>query len=290
MRQKVICSISSGETSGMMAYLLKQQYSKTYDIKYVFMNTSREKNRSLDFLNELDTRFNLGVIWLEAIVDPIKGNGIRVKITSYREAKRDGSVFQALIAKSGIPSTKSPHCTRDLKTRTCLAYMKSIGWENALIAIGYRFDESTRIKLKNIEEHNHWYPLYNYKITKPMVKAFYAEKGFSLGLPEWAGNCKGCFKKSLRKLLTWILMEPEEINWIIEMELYYPIGPASGEPVFFFREKRSIWDLIEMSKEDFELWVEPIYDGSEKFDFELDIQEDCSESCEAFSDYDYSDI
>lgn len=253
------------------------------------MNTSREKNRSLDFLHELDERFNLGVVWLEAVINPIKGIGVKHKITNYYTAKRDGSVFKALIAKAGIPSVKSPHCTRDLKTRTCLSYMREIGWEEAKIAIGYRFDEPTRVKIKNIEEHNHWYPLYEMGVTKSKVKSFYATLNFTLGLLEWQGNCKGCFKKSLRKLLTWILMEPEEIEWIIEMELLYPLGVSSNEPVFFFREKRSILDLIEMSKEDFELWIEPVYNNDDNFDFELDSQEDCSESCEAFSNYDYAD-
>lgn len=287
----VIASISGGETSGMMAFLLKQQYSHTYDIKYVFMNTSREDERTLVFLDNLDRHFGLGVVWLEAVINPEKGKGIRHKITSFKDAKRNGELFEEHIAKYGLPSVKSPHCTRDLKRRTCESYMREINAKDAIIAIGYRYDEPKRVNLVNAAKANRWYPLYNHKVIKEQVKAFYSVLPFKLGLLEWQGNCKMCFKKSLRKLLTQLLLDPDSIIWIIDMELKYPINPSSNEEVLMFRGAKSIFDLIEMSKEPFALWEEPVYSNDNHFDFDLDEQESCAESCEAFLvDDDNSDL
>lgn len=291
MKEIVIASISGGETSGMMAYILKQQYSYQYDIRYVFMNTSREDERTLIFLDKLDKYFNLNIVWLEAVINPIKGKGIKHSITNFKNAKRDGELFEQQISKQGLPSIKYPNCTRDLKSYTCKSYMREIGAENATIAIGYRFDEPKRVNLIKAEKAKQWYPLYNLKITKQDVKSFYKTLPFNLGLLEWEGNCKMCFKKSIRKLLTQLIADPASIKWIIDMELKYPTHPITGQRINMFRGSRSIFDLIEMAKEPFEMWEEPVYENTNFFDIELDEQESCSESCEAFPlDNDNSDL
>lgn len=54
-------------------------------------------------------------------------------------------------------------------------------------------------------------------------------------------------------------------------------------PVRFFRSGESIDDLVEESKNPFELAIDQSLktEGAE-YDFELDEQEDCAESCEPF--------
>jgi len=50
----IICSISGGRSSGLMAYLLENcpLYSK-YEKVYVFMNTGREDLKTIQFLRDI---------------------------------------------------------------------------------------------------------------------------------------------------------------------------------------------------------------------------------------------
>lgn len=97
---------------------------------------------------------------------------------------------------------------------------------------------------------------------------------------EFEGNCKMCFKKSKRKLLTQILEHPEYVDWIIEQK--YPINKNTGAQNRFFRGQESILDLLAESKLPFKKCIEPIYNNHPDFDIELDEQESCNESCEPF--------
>lgn len=125
--KNIIASISAGESSGMLAYILRQQQNKgLVNVKYVFMNTGQEDERTLIFADQLDKHFGLNLVWLEAVVDPRKNKGIGHKIVSFETACRDGSVFEAHIAKYGLPSSKAPHCTRDLKGGCCLSWIKTL--------------------------------------------------------------------------------------------------------------------------------------------------------------------
>lgn len=282
MKQKLLACISGGETSGMMGYLLKQQYSHTYEIIYTFQNTGQEDERTLIFVDKIDKYFGLNIVWLEAVVNPDKRKGITHKIVNFETACRDGSVFESHIAKYGIPSASSPHCTRDLKAACTKHFCKTIGWKNYIKALGFRYDEPKRVNLIKAEKAKQWYPLYQHRIIKEHVKAFWAKQPFQLGLLEFEGNCKMCFKKSKRKLLTQILEHPEYVDWIIEMESKYPINKNTGAQNRFFRGNESIFDLLAESKLPFKKWVEPVYNNHPDFDIELDEQDSCAESCEPF--------
>lgn len=281
-KPKLLACISGGETSGLMAYILNKRYGHLYDIVFTFQNTTREDNRTLDFVNNISINWGINIVWLEAVINPEKGKGITHRVVNYDTAKRDGSVFEAHIAKYGIPSSKSPHCTRDLKSNCAKDYARSIGWDKYIKAIGFRYDEPKRVNLVKAELSGQWYPLYDLKITKEDVNRFWSNQSFRLGIKEFEGNCRLCFKKSKRKLLTQILEDPEAVKWVIDMELKYPYNVNTGEDVYFFRGGESIFDLIEEAKMPFDKWAAPVNNQSSIFDIELDEQENCAESCEAF--------
>ena len=134
-------------------------------------------------------------------------------------------------------------------------------------------------------------PLAEMGIKKEDVNLFWSRQPFDLELPDYDGNCKICFKKAKRKILTQIKRSPEDVPWIKDMEVKYenvkPEGAVGNEPTRFFREGESIDDLIEESKLPFEEAVDKsrIIQGAREisaFDIELDKEEECANSCEPF--------
>jgi len=77
------------------------------------------------------------------------------------------------------------------------------------------------------------------------------------------------------------------IPFFVDEPQYEQVKPAKLKsdktPVRFFRMNESINDLIEESKIPFNKAIDQslITDGAD-YDFELDEQEDCAESCEPF--------
>lgn len=290
----ILCSVSAGRSSSMMAVLLKKIYGKTHKIVYVFANTSRERNESLDFMYKVDQHFNLGAVWIEAITHHGKRKSNTHKVIDYHTAKRDGSVYEDMIKKYGIPNKAFPHCTRELKTNPIKSYAKTVigrYGKDYHTAIGYRHDErAKRIKEHKIEQEKHYYPLADWGITKADVALFWSQQPFDLEIADYQGNCRMCFKKSKRKILTQIEENPED-TFIDEMEAKYEqIKPKKKQhdktPVRFFREGDSIKELREEAKLPFEKAVDKSRNtegATFHFDADMDYEdENCGSSCEAF--------
>src|SRR5690606_18200413 len=67
------------------------------------------------------------------------------------------------------------------------------------------------------------YPLIDlFPSDKQDVLNFWALQKFDLGLEEWDGNCKGCFKKSFKKIFKQLDSDPTVLDFHIEMEEKYP--------------------------------------------------------------------
>lgn len=297
MKEKIILSSSGGATSAKMTkdYIDENKlkpvgvFGNSGKPKYykhvndnieaiaVFCNTTREDDRTLDFVNNLDLHFKIHHVWLEAFVLHGERKSTTYKITNYKNAKRDGSIFEEVIKKYGIPNTKFLHCTRELKMNPIKSFMKDIGFENAFTAIGYRYDEPKRVNLVKAKEKKQFYPLWEKRQTKKDVSVFWDKQTFKLGLLEFEGNCRLCYKKSKRKLLSQIITDGNSVHWIKKMEKIY----SNGGEHLFFRDNESINDLIEQSKEEFKMW-QPNENKQIEFNFELDQQESCEESCEPF--------
>ncbi len=277
-----------------MTLLLTTNWAHKYDdILIVFMNTSQENDATLDFIHKCEIEFDLPIVWLEAVVHHGERKANTHKVVDYHTACRDGSVYEEHIKKYGIPNQKFCHCTRGLKLEPFRSYLKSIGWKKGTYhtAIGIRDDESRR-RSKSAEENNIIYPLMDWEPrSKPDVNSFWESQSFRLDLAGYQGNCKWCWKKSFRKLLTLIDDDPSIFDFPARMErdhLYVgpefrkPEGTPDGYHRTFFRGNLSVKDLMQMYKERGEEWMRAendaiVYSGAE---IKLDLDDGCVESCE----------
>lgn len=278
---RLFVSISGGKTSGYMSYLIKKEYDGKIPLQFVFANTGQENEETLKFVHECSTNFDLGVTWIEALVDPRHGKGIRHTIVDYETASRNGEPFEAFIAKSGIPNATYPQCSDRLKALPIESYKKSIGWAGCHHAIGIRDDESRR-KSKQPEKYNLVYPLCDWLPSdKADVNDFWDSQNFSLNLEEHEGNCKTCWKKSDKKLFLLALEHPERFDFMASMEeKYRHVKPNSrnGQDRVFFRQHRGAKDIMSQAQA---FTPEQI---REHIGLHPDSGGSCSESCEAYGD------
>ena len=292
----LLISFSGGRTSAFMTKWILDNWKDKYQIIVVFANTGKEFPETLDFVEKCDKYFGFNLIWVEAITNPEYRKGVRAKIVDYKTASRNGEPFEAMIAKHGMPSVKSPHCTRELKKYAIQAYARSIGWKHYYTAIGIRVDEIDRVS-PDAKKQRFVYPLVSDIPTrKNDINKFWSEQPFDLELKTYEGNCDLCFKKSFRKLMTIVNETPETITWWAEMERKYsdfiPLSrrhnPLMKPPINCFRQNKSILDIVEMAKQPFEVAIDesqyrPEYKQASLFDLcELDISNGCVESCEVF--------
>lgn len=307
--RRLLISFSGGETSAEMGRLILQRMKGLYDeIIIVFSNTSRERNECLDFVDQCDRQLfqPLGhsVIWIEAVQFHGQRKGAGFRQVTYETACRDGSVFEDMIRKYGIPNKKYLHCTRELKLNPITAYAESIGWSKGSYdtAVGIRADEIDRMSV-NAESNRIIYPLIKWGVKKPDVNAAWRNRPFRLVGKGYQSNCTFCHKKTFRKHLTIISETPEVYEFPRRMEALYPhvggefVKAASGEQPLpfegyrrvFFREGRSTDDLFRLFDEQKDIFTpaeddSQIYPEPTLFDPLLDEGGGCGESCEVWAD------
>lgn len=272
----LVCTFSGGRTSSFMGLMLKDlpKY-KDFDKLFVFANTGKEKEETLEFINRCDKEWNLGVVWLEAKVNTEKGVGTSYKVVNYKTASRDGKPFEDMLKKYPIPNSFASNCTRELKLAPINKYIKTLGFNEVVTALGIRYDERHR-KSNTAEEQNIIYPLCDdLKVDSKFIRDWWSRQCFDLKLKDYEGNCDLCFKKSVRKRLTLIKEDPKIADWWLEMENKYGDDKV---PRFDLRTNKSVEDLIKESKQPFRT-IQDLYELSKTqtglFDEDLDIETDC---------------
>lgn len=294
---RLLISFSGGETSAFMTKWILDNWRARYDeIVVVFANTGQENEQTLEFVKRCDEEFGFRTVWVEAEIQHGLRRGAKAKVVSFDTASRDGKPFEEMIKKYGIPNQSFKHCTRVLKLDVIYDYTRSIGWaKNTFdVAIGIRADELDRMS-STATANRIIYPLISaYPATKPNINTWWAQQSFRLQLKGYQGNCKWCWKKSLRKHLTLIAETPEIYEFPAEMERKYSyVGPefSNGKQLpikyrrTFFRGNRSVEDLFaeyEAKKHSFV----PADDEAAVFDSDFDVGAGCEESCEVFSEED----
>jgi hypothetical protein len=290
-RKNLFVSFSGGETSAYMAYWLKKNKSKEYNMVFVFANTGQENEQTLEFIEKCDKEWGLNVVWIEAEVNPKKGKPTWYNIVNFKTASRNGKPFEKGISKFGIPNMVNNWCTRDLKLYPMTKYIKyGLGWDEYQTAIGIRIDEIDRIS-KHRKENNLIYPLVSeHPTNKAKINLFWRDQNFRLQLKSYEGNCKACWKKTKNKLLTIAIEKPEYFDWVQKMELQYenfvPEGKKNSmvKPVRWFRKNTTVQDLFNFAKFSFKKQ----YDESKIYTYQLDMFEDldkpsgCNEHCEIY--------
>lgn len=270
-------SFSGGRTSAYMTKMLLDHYSYQYDFIVTFANTGLEHDKTLEFINNCDKYFGFNTVWLEADVKHGERVGTGFNIVSYETCSRKGEPFHEVIKKYGIPNPAYPHCTRELKLSVMRSYLKSIGINHKEIktAIGIREDETRRVS-KQQELNNIVYPLIeDFPVDKKDVLQWWSKQDFDLEIPEYLGNCVGCYKKSFKKQFKTLDDNPNALDFFVEMERLYPqVGNTEDHKIdrVFFRGNTPAKTLIEMWKNNRDL---------EQLDMFLDGG--CSESCEVYT-------
>lgn len=277
---KKMVAISGGETSAYMAMLVKSEHPESI---FVFANTGQENEETLEFLNWVDNEFKLNIVWLEAVTH--EGRiGCTHKVVNFETACRNGDVFMDMCKKYGLPNKYFLHCTRELKENPIKSYLRSINngnWQEYQRNIGIRIDEIDRVS-PTYKEQNLWYPLaFDTPTTKIEINEFWVKQERRLELKQYQGNCKWCYKKTLRKHLTMISETPEYYDFARKLEIECShIKPKEGEEVRnMFRGERTVDDLFKLALEPFDKF----HDEARVYnDTLLDSQDGCSESCEPF--------
>lgn len=245
----ILVSVSGGESSMLMAKYIKDTVSDR-NLHFVFSNTGKEREETLQFLKECDTRWNLNVVWLQPITYHNERRSSGFEIVEFESADRTGRPFEEMIKKYGIPNKTRPHCTRELKIRPIQNYMKSIGLKKGdyFSAIGLRTDEMNRVSWERARKELQWYPLITEKmisgkigISKQDVQQWWDKQDFKLNLKSYQGNCDLCWKKSQNKLMTILSESPELLEWWNQMEIKY----GTENNYKFYRKHKSILDLLE---------------------------------------------
>jgi hypothetical protein len=282
---KLFISFSGGKTSAFMTYkILNSSYKEKYkEIIVVFANTGEEHPKTLEFVHNCDKHLNFNTVWIESEFSG-KGTGPRPKIVTYETASRNGEPFAAFCAKHGIPNMISPQCTSRLKTDPMHYYIrKQLEWgKNYDTAIGIRSDETRRVS-KNKEIYNIVYPLIDwFPSDKIDVNDFWEDMPFTLEIKEHQGNCKWCWKKSLKKHFMLLDENPEWFDFPEKMEELHSTVRTDGDgnPQYFFRGKKSTkqlkneWEIIKLNF--------PRQQMQMSLDLSYDDNSGCSESCEVY--------
>jgi hypothetical protein len=279
---KLLVSFSGGRTSAYMLWwiLNKWEHRHEYEIIVVFANTGKEQEGTLEFVERCSKEWGVKVIWVEAIpVESKRGKwwGVKHKIVDFKTAARKGEPFEAVISKLGIPSTEAPFCSDQLKRKPIESYLKSIGWKDYYKAIGIRVDEIDRLD-ENFREKKILYILVKDNPTmKRTILNWWTNHHFNLSIDPDLGNCDGCWKKDINRLVRIGKKTPTVFDWWQEMtDKYGHIknrpGQANMRPPFnFYRGNISPKEILQMaalSKRQLNMFAE-----AERLN-------GCSESCE----------
>lgn len=276
MNKPILISFSGGRTSAFMArFIMEYDGFKDHEKIVCFANTGKEYEETLQFVNECDKSWNLGIVWLEAKVNYEKGKGTGYKIVNYQTASRNGEPFEEVIKKYGIPNKQFPHCTRELKQIPIRKYMQSLGYQKWHTAVGIRSDEKHRKPTgQDTNFMNPFTPLIdNIPVTEVFIRDWWNRQDFDLKLKDYQSNCDLCWKKSKRKRLTILSEDPGRAQWWQKMEQKY-----GGKYRFDQREGLNISDLIQQSKKPFRKAIdknELRQNQGNLFDPEMDIEYGC---------------
>ena len=216
-------AFSGGRTSAyMLRHILEANGDLPERVKVTFQNTGREMPETLDFVQEVGSRWGVPIVWLEYTAEKPFFQQV-----SHNSAARNGEPFEALIRKRKyLPNQQARFCTVEMKIRTAKRYLRSIGWEHWTNCIGIRADEQRRIKPEGVFNKDRWMiwqPLNHARVSKTDVAAFWHAQPFDLRLPNvkgncWLGNCDGCFLKSEANVAAFTREYPERAAWWENME------------------------------------------------------------------------
>ncbi|CAH7393232.1 PAPS_reduct domain-containing protein [Vibrio chagasii] len=190
MDSTVVLSVSGGQTSMMMAALIKSTLPY-HNVVCIFANTGLENEETLQFVDQCDKAFNLNVQWIEAVTNPIHGKGVTHRATNFNDAfrchqyKEHDHPFHAHVRKNGVPNMARPQCSDRLKEFAIEHYKKVNGLKGYPHSLGMRDDEPLRAMPKPIRNI-----LDNIDVTPKQFRVMSHQHR----LNTYTGSCHGYWK------------------------------------------------------------------------------------------------
>lgn len=272
---KNVAAVSGGQTSGFMFRKLLDKHPD-YRNQFVtlFCNTGLERNETLEFLHQMETEWEVPIVWLEyrrvpandipsgifptnrrnLNLEKAKKNGLKAhwfRVVDYKTAHRLGqpnAPFDELLRWAGVlPNINTRACSVQLKIRTMERYLFSQKIYEYSDHIGIRADEAHRREeiLANSPDYTHpKFPLIDDGTTKQDVNRFWNSQKFKLQLKEYEGNCTLCYLKAKWKRVLIAREHPEQLKWWLDWEKKFARRKTvDGDGKYF--NKSQPFDLIE---------------------------------------------
>ncbi len=220
--------------------MLRKMLDSGWSGMVIFCNTGKERTQTLDFVHEVETRWNVTVVWLEYHrvlassimpgIFPTPRRNLNLSKASekgetthwfrqvdYSSASRNGEPFDELIGwMSALPNVVSRVCSVQLKMRTSMRYLFSNGVREYNPIIGIRRDEShraTQILASCDSFERPKFPLIEMGISKNEVDSYWKSSDFDLDLKDYEGNCDLCFLKAKWKRIKLVKENPGMVDW-----------------------------------------------------------------------------
>lgn len=214
----VLISLSGGRTSAYMLHqILVANDGLRDDVVVAFANTGREMEGTIEFVKEIQHRWNVNIRWLE-----YRKAMPKFEEVSHNSVSLDGKPFMEMIdsksANKFLPNQNMRFCTQELKVKTIKRFLVGMGWKRWTNTVGIRGDEPRRLKESKDNRWVNWYPIADANETVEYVNYFWKQQPFDLKIMNGSGNCDGCFLKSEATLAALIREYPERMSWWNDME------------------------------------------------------------------------
>lgn len=234
LHEETAIAFSGGRTSAFMLWHILDAHDGQLPeyVNISFQNTGLEHEKTLEFIRDVETKWNLDIAWLEGPIEYREGQLTpdSFRIVDFCSASRNGEPLEALIKARGfLPNVVNRWCTGELKIKTQKRYIEeTFGWDEFQVVLGLRADEPRRVaRLKHSALRKgitQIAPMATAGHTERDVLEFWKNQDFDLDLPggdNTFGNCVGCFLKSVPKLKKICDAKPEHFDWWARMEEKY---------------------------------------------------------------------
>jgi 3'-phosphoadenosine 5'-phosphosulfate sulfotransferase (PAPS reductase)/FAD synthetase len=230
----VAVSFSGGRTSGYLLWRLLERHGGQLpdNTTVVFRNTGKEREESLEFVEECSRRWQVVVVWLEYRYHKGKPRDQKhgFEQVDFKTASRHGEPFDQIIEARAdvrrekdeeliLPNQGMRWCTGELKQKTLLRYLRSLGVWGFTNIIGIRSDEPKRwmkivdCKGGRMAGEVPSAPLFDAGIAEADVLSFWGSQPFDLRLRPHEGNCDLCFLKAKWKRQAIAAERPQSVHW-----------------------------------------------------------------------------
>ncbi len=271
-----VVSFSGGRSSAYLVYLMEQRRKVGQDVYFTFMDTGAEHPATYQFIRDLISNWNIPLICLRVVVNPVLGKGNSYRIVPVDEIGPDLQPMRDICEKYGTPYVHGAFCTRTMKTEVFERYCRDT-FGDYHTWIGIRADEQKRLKPRDGVS----YLAEISDFEKQDVISWWKKQPFDLGIPEHLGNCLFCVKKGLNKLALAARDEPEmaaEFWQLINDPSVRVVERRQQENKIMYRGNNSLESVIALfadhSREEIAATIRN--NGGEE-------SGSCTESCEAFA-------